>query len=57
LYSGWVWVWVWVKPLPAIVQEQVFKALNHESDGIIVYVGQAGKPPELYAAGWHDRKK
>ena len=23
---------------------------------MIVYVDQAGKPPEFYAAGWHDRK-
>ncbi|MEQ8576534.1 MAG: serine hydrolase domain-containing protein, partial [Fulvivirga sp.] len=25
-------------------------------DGMIVYVDQAGKPPEFYAAGWNDRK-
>ncbi|MDD4740773.1 MAG: serine hydrolase [Bacteroidales bacterium] len=42
--------------MPDTVQEQVNQAIDHGFDGIIVYVDQAGKPPEFYAAGWHDRK-
>jgi CubicO group peptidase (beta-lactamase class C family) len=38
------------------VQEQVNEAIGHGFDGIIVYVGESGKPPEFYTAGWHDRK-
>lgn len=55
-FVPWILVWAWIMPLPATVQEQVFEALEHKFDGIIVYVDQAGKPPEFYAAGWHDRK-
>lgn len=43
-------------PLPDTVQEQVSDAIGYGFDGMIVYVDQAGKPPEFYAAGWHDRK-
>jgi CubicO group peptidase (beta-lactamase class C family) len=46
----------WILPLPDTVQEQVNEAIGHGFDGMIVYVDQDGKPPELYAAGWHDRK-
>lgn len=55
-FVPWVLLWAWIQPLPATVQEQVNEALDHQFDGIIVYVNQAGKPPEFYAAGWHDRK-
>jgi CubicO group peptidase (beta-lactamase class C family) len=54
-FVPWILVWAWIMPLPATVQEQVIEALDHKFDGIIVYVDQAGKPPEFYAAGWHDR--
>jgi Beta-lactamase class C and other penicillin binding proteins len=47
----------WILPLPSTVQEQLDDAIGYGFDGIIVYVDQAGKPPEFYAAGWHDRKK
>ena len=47
----------WILPLPDTVQEQLNEAIGHGFDGMIVYVDQAGKPPEFYAAGWHDRKK
>ena len=43
-------------PLPDTLQEQLNEAIGHGFDGMIVYVDQAGKPPEFYAAGWHDRK-
>lgn len=51
----WPIVWAWIKPLPDTVQAQVDEALGYGFDGILVYVDQAGKPPEFYAAGWHDR--
>lgn len=56
-FVPWILVWAWIIPLPATVQEQVIEALDYDFDGIIVYVDQGGKPPEFYAAGWHDRNK
>ncbi|MBU3003201.1 serine hydrolase domain-containing protein [Paraglaciecola arctica] len=56
-FVPWILVWAWILPLPNTVQEQLVEALDHDLDGIIVYVDQAGKPAEFYAAGWHDRKK
>ena len=55
-FVPWMLVWTWVLPLPDTVQEQVNEAIGHGFDGMIVYVDEAGKPPEFYAAGWHDRK-
>ncbi|MBI9071909.1 MAG: beta-lactamase family protein [Melioribacteraceae bacterium] len=55
-FVPWILVKAWILPLPDTVQEQVNEAIDHGVDGIIVYVDQAGKPPEFYAAGWHDRK-
>lgn len=55
-FVPWVLVWAWILPLPDTVQGQVNEAVGHGFDGMIVYVDQAGKPPEFYAAGWHDRK-
>ncbi len=55
-FVPWILVKAWILPLPGTVQEQVNEAIGHGFDGMIVYVDQAGKPPEFYAAGWHDRK-
>jgi CubicO group peptidase (beta-lactamase class C family) len=55
-FVPWILLKAWILPLPDTVQEQVNEAIGHGLDGIIVYVDQAGKPPEFYAAGWHDRK-
>jgi len=55
-YVPWILVWAWILPLPDTVQEQLNEGIGHGFDGMIVYVDQAGKPPEFYAAGWHDRK-
>lgn len=55
-FVPWILVKAWILPLPDIVQEQLDQALGYGFDGMIVYVDQAGKPPELYAAGWHDRE-
>jgi len=55
-FVPWILVKAWILPLPDTVQEQVNEAIDHGFDGMIVYVDEAGKPPEFYAAGWHDRK-
>ena len=55
-FVPWPIVWAWMQPLPATVQQQVNAALDHKFDGIIVYINQAGKQPEFYVAGWHDRE-
>ena len=56
VFVPWILVKAWILPLPDTVQEQLNEAIGHGLDGMIVYVDQAGKPPEFYAAGWHDRK-
>uniref|UniRef100_UPI00404923B9 serine hydrolase domain-containing protein n=2 Tax=Flavobacterium sp. TaxID=239 RepID=UPI00404923B9 len=55
-FVPWILVKAWILPLPETVQEQLEEGISHGFDGMIVYVDQAGKPPEFYAAGWHDRK-
>jgi D-alanyl-D-alanine carboxypeptidase len=55
-FVPWILVKAWILPLPDTVQEQANEAIGHGFDGMIVYVDQAGKPPEFYAAGLHDRK-
>ncbi|NOY48217.1 MAG: beta-lactamase family protein, partial [Chlorobi bacterium] len=55
-YVPWILVWAWILPLPDTVQEQVNDAIGHGFDGIIVYVDEAGKPPEFYTGGWKDKK-
>jgi D-alanyl-D-alanine carboxypeptidase len=55
-FVPWIVVKAWILPLPNSVQEQLEEAIDHGFDGMIVYVDQAGQPPEYYAAGWHDRK-
>ncbi|WP_273448032.1 serine hydrolase domain-containing protein [Neolewinella agarilytica] len=54
-FVPWVLVFAWLSPLPDTVEEQLDEAIERGFDGMIVYVDQAGKPPEFYAAGWHDR--
>ncbi len=56
-FVPWILVRAWIIPLPDTVQEQLNEGINYGFDGMIVYVDEAGKPPEFYAAGWHDRKK
>ena len=55
-FVPWILVKAWIMPLPNSVQEQLEEGIGHGFDGMIVYIDQAGKPPEFYAAGWHDRK-
>ncbi|MBC8769872.1 beta-lactamase family protein [Arenibacter sp. BSSL-BM3] len=56
-FVPWILVKAWILPLPDTVQEQLNEGIDHGFDGMIIYVDQAGKPPEFYASGWHDRKK
>ncbi len=55
-FVPWILVRAWIMPLPDTVQEQLEEGIGYGFDGMIVYVDQAGKPPEFYAAGWYDRK-
>ena len=55
-FVPWILVKAWILPLPDTVQEQVDEAIGHGFDGMIVYIDQAGKPPEYYTGGWKDRK-
>lgn len=54
-FVPWLLVKSWILPLPDTIQEQLDEAIGHGFDGMIVYVDQAGKPPQYFAAGWHDR--
>jgi CubicO group peptidase (beta-lactamase class C family) len=56
-FVPWIMVKALLVPLPDTVQEQVDKAVSLGFDGMIVYVDQAGKEPEFYAAGWKNREK
>ena len=55
-FVPWIIVKAWISPLPDTVQEQVNEAIGFGLDGMIVYVDQAGMPPELYTGGWHNRE-
>jgi len=53
-FVPWLLVKAWITPLPETVQDQLQEAVDYGFDGVIVYVGQAGQPPQFFA-GWHDR--
>lgn len=53
-FVPWPIVTAWIKPLPNTIQEQVNQASDYGFDGIIVYVNQAGKSPQLYTSGYHN---
>lgn len=55
VFVPWDIVWAWLAPMPETIAAQVDEAPQHGLDGIIVYVDQAGQPPQGYAAGWKDR--
>ncbi|MDR4515723.1 serine hydrolase domain-containing protein [Nitrosomonas sp.] len=55
-FVPWLLVKAWILPLPDTVQEQLDEAIGHGFDGMIVYLDQAGKPPQYFASGWHDRE-
>lgn len=55
-FVPWLLVKAWILPLPDTVQEQVDEAIGHGFDGMVVYVDQAGHPPQYLASGWHNRE-
>ena len=55
-FVPWRLLWVSIRPLPDSVQEQVNRVEEYALSGIIVYIDEAGKPPKLHAAGWHNRE-
>lgn len=55
-FVPWLLVKAWILPLPDTVQGQLEQAIDHGFDGMIVYIDQAGSPPQHYAAGWHNRE-
>ncbi len=55
-FVPWLLVKAWILPLPDTIQEQADEAIGHGFDGVVVYVDQAGKPPQYAASGWHDRE-
>ncbi|WP_298512619.1 serine hydrolase [uncultured Kordia sp.] len=55
-FVPWLLVKAWILPLPDTVQKQLDEAIGHGFDGMIVYVDQANKPAEFFAAGWHNRE-
>ncbi len=55
-FVPWLLVKAWILPLPDTIQEQLNEAIGHGFDGMIVYVDQAGKPPQYFASGWHNRE-
>ena len=55
-FVPWLLVKAWILPLPDSVQEQLDEAVGHGFDGMIVYIDQAGKQPQYFSAGWHNRE-
>ena len=55
-FVPWLLVKAWILPLPDTLQEQLDQAIDHGFDGVIVYVDQAGQPPQSFASGWHNRE-
>jgi CubicO group peptidase (beta-lactamase class C family) len=55
-FVPWILVWAWILPLPDTVQEQVNDAIELGFDGIIVYVDEGGKQPQLYTAGFKNKE-
>lgn len=55
-FVPWLLVKAWILPLPDTIQEQLDEAIEHGFEGMIVYVDQAGKPPQYYASGWHNKE-
>ncbi|QBY05995.1 class A beta-lactamase-related serine hydrolase [Thalassotalea sp. HSM 43] len=54
-FVPWRLVKAWILPLPQTVQQQLNDAVEQGFDGVVVYIDQAGIPPQSFASGWHDR--
>lgn len=57
VFVPWILVKVWITPLPRSIPEQLNKSIDYGLNGTIVYIDQAGKPPQNFAAGWHNREE
>jgi CubicO group peptidase (beta-lactamase class C family) len=55
-FVPWILVKAWILPLPDTIQAQADEAIGHGFEGVIVYVDQAGQPPQYFASGWHNRE-
>lgn len=55
-FVPWILVKAWILPLPDTVQEQLDQGIDNGMNGIILYVDEAGKSPEFYAAGYKNRE-
>lgn len=55
-FVPWLLLKAWILPLPDTVQEQMDEALGHGFEGMVVYIDQAGKAPQHFASGWHNRE-
>lgn len=55
LFVPWDAAYTALKPLPDTLKAEIDDAPRDGLDGVIAYVDQAGRPPELYAAGWMNR--
>lgn len=55
-FVPWLLVKAWILPLPNSVQEQLDEAIDHGFEGVVVYIDQAGQPPQYFASGWHNRE-
>ena len=55
-FVPWLLVKAWILPLPDTVQEQLDEAIDHGFEGMIIYVDQAGQPPQYWDSGWHNRE-
>jgi D-alanyl-D-alanine carboxypeptidase len=55
-FVPWLLVKAWILPLPNTIQEQLDEAIRHGFDGMVVYIDQAGQPPQYFTSGWHNRE-
>ena len=55
-FVPWILIKAWILPLPNNIEGQLEQSLNFGFDGMIVYADEAGKEPQKYAAGWHNKE-
>ena len=55
-FVPWDLVHAWLSPKSDTIQEQVEAATDMGLDGIIVYIDQIGKKPQIYSAGVQNRE-
>lgn len=55
-FVPWLLVKAWILPLPNTIQEQLGEAISYGFDGMVVYIDQAGQPPQYFTSGWHNRE-